>query len=182
MTPRLPDETLHVYTALIEAGDAARWALGDQLGRDVVHFSHPAELYRAVSVVGENVSTLRSCHWLAHHIPPVLRSRYPLTRSQWRACLRWGVLVDDYEERVERTEEMAVWTIDHNMATVQAIETEVSRRKIMLQMEQKKREDPAWTSPRSATGAYLRACEVLLSANGGDPGLVALARVLALRK
>lgn len=171
-----PDLTL--YAALVQMGDAARWALGDQLAEDAAHYERAADLYRMVSKVGESISTLRGCHWLSVHIPPILRERYPLSRSQFRACLGWALLVEDMEEQLDRTEEMCIWVVDNNMATVQAIETEVKRRKLEAQIIQVKAAHPEWVHRQTEMGARLRACEVLL--NGAmDAGMVALARVLA---
>lgn len=176
---KLSDDTLDVYAALVGAGDAARWALGDQLEEDAPKWESAAALYREVSRVGEKITTLRGCHWLSVHIPPVLRERYPLTRSQFRACPAHGVDAEDMEDRLDRTEEMCIWAIDHNMATVQAIETEVKRRKLTAQVEGKRALHPEWVLPRSEMSARLRACEVLLNGEM-NAGLVALVRVLGL--
>lgn len=169
---------LSLYAALVAMGDAARWSLGDQLAEDAVHYAKAADLYRAVSKVGESISTLRGSHWLSTHIPPVLRERYPLSRSQFRAILGWALRVDDMEEQLDRTEEMCEWVIDNNMATVQAIQTEVKRRILEARIVQVKAEHPEWVHPRSEMGARLRACDTLLNGEM-TPGMVALARVLA---
>lgn len=164
----LPDSRQHEYSAAIEAGDNARWVLGDMLVEDSQYYESDADLFREVSKLGEAISTLRGCKRLSYHVPLVLRERYPLTRSQWRSCLSWGVLAADYEERLERTVEMAEWCIDNNMATVQAIEREVARRK-GVDLEARAKRQVLRTAAR-----------VLLSLNGDTPpGLVALARVIS---
>lgn len=162
-------------------GDAARWSLGDQLAEDAVHYEHAADLYRAVSKVGESISTLRGCHWLSVHIPPILRERYPLSRSQFRAVLGWTLLVDDMEEQLDRAEELCIWVVDNSMATVQAIQTEVKRRKLEARIATIKAEPPEWGQRTSEMGARLRACDVLLNGEM-TPGMVALARVLATKE
>lgn len=175
----LSDDDLNVYAALVQAGDNARWALGDKLCQDVGKYGSAADLYREVSKVGEKISTLRGCHWLSLHVPQIIRDLYPLSRSQFRACLGWAVLADDLESRLDLLEDMCVWVIDHNMATVQAIETEVRKRKLLVELDAKKAEYPEWVYPRTEMGARLRACEVLLNGEM-DKGMVALVRVLTL--
>ena len=162
-------------------GDAARWSLGDQLAEDAVHYEKAADLYRAVSRVGESIDTLRGAHWLSTHIPPILRERYPLSRSQFRAILGWALRVDDMEEQLDRTEEMCEWVVDHDMATVQAIQVEVKRRILEARIVQLKAEHPEWVHPRSEMGARLRACDTLLNGEV-DAGMVAMARVLAMKE
>lgn len=169
---------LSLYAALVQMGDAARWALGDQLAEDAVHYEKAADLYRAVSKVGESIDTLRGAHWLSARIPPVLRERYPLSRSQFRAVLGWALLVEDMEEQLDRAEELCVWVVDNNMATVQAIQVEVKRRKLEARIVQVKADHPQWVNRTSEMGARLQACDVLLNGEM-TPGMVALARVLA---
>jgi hypothetical protein len=179
---------LSLYAALVAMGDAARWSLGDQLAEDAVHYEKAADLYRAVSKVGESISTLRGCHWLSTHIPPVLRERYPLSRSQFRAILGWALLVEDMEEQLDRAEEMCEWVMAWSkatddpdcraLATVQAIQVEVKRRKLEARIIQAEADHPEWVNRQSEMGARLRACDVLLNGEM-TPGMVALARVLA---
>lgn len=174
----LPDDRHREYAAVIEYGDVARWRLGDMLVEDSQYYERDADLFREVSKSGEAMSTLRGCKRLSQHIPPILRERYPLSRSQFRAILGWALLVEDMEEQLDRTEELCIWAVDNNMATVQAIQTEVKRRILEARVVQVKAEHPEWVHPRSEMGARLRACDVLLNGEM-DAGMVAMARVLA---
>lgn len=186
----LTDQELGLYDHFIQRGDEARWGLGRLLVLHRPRFEHAADLFRYVAnQKGENPRTLRGCHWLAYHVPVALQDRYPvLTRSQWRACLAWGVMVEEYEERVERTAEMAEWAVSVHadkyggqIAPVTAIEAEIKRRKLTAKMGLLATHPDA-KNPRSALSACLKACEVLLNGGGEDTGLVSLARVIGLHR